>query len=224
MVRVGNTNKEGRMAIPATIRVVLVDDQQNMHMAIAGLLKTTDDICLVGQTYRGADAIQLCTMTKPDIVLMDVVMPGMSGAETTRTLVNQFSSLRVLALSSYSEYDYIKEMLDSGAIGYLVKDAIIEDLISTIRATYRGNTVLSPEVAQMVFSPPQSHELSDFDLTYREKQVLQLMAQGQTNLQIAQALSISQPTVRFHFNNILLKFNVETRSEALVIAAKNRLI
>jgi NarL family two-component system response regulator LiaR len=153
---------------------------------------------------------------------MDVVMPGMNGAETTRMLLEKFPHLRVLALSSYSEYEHIKEMLDSGAIGYLVKDALAEDLISTIHATHAGNMVLSPKIARTILSPPTTS--SDFELTERERQVLTLMAQGLTNGQIALLLSISQPTVRFHINNILLKFKVETRSEALVAAAKSHLI
>jgi NarL family two-component system response regulator LiaR len=207
----------------APIRVVLVDDHQHIHDVVISLLKSVDDVCLVGQAYRGDDAIQISQITRPDLVLMDVVMPGISGAETTRALLEKYPNLRVLALSSYSEYEYIKEMLDSGARGYLVKSAIAEDLINTIRAAYTGNTVLSPEIARTVFSPPTSKE-SDFDLTDRERQVLDLLAQGQTNHQMALALGISQPTVRFHINNILLKFKVETRSEALVVAAKHRLI
>ncbi len=205
------------------IRVVLVDDHQHIHDVVIRLLKSVDDIHLVGQAYRGDDAVQMCALVKPDIVLMDVVMPGFDGAETARILLERCPGLRILALSSFSEYEYIKEMLDSGAKGYLVKSAIAEDLINTIRATYTGNTVFSPEIARTILSPPPAKE-SDFDLTSREREVLALMAQGQTNAQIALALNISQPTVRFHFNNILLKFKVDTRSEVLVMAAKYRLV
>ncbi len=205
------------------IRVVLVDDHQHIHDIVISLLKSVDDIRLVGQAYQGDDALQICQMATPDLVLMDVVMPGASGSQTTRALLEKHPALRVLALSSYSEYEHIKEMLDSGATGYLVKNAIAEDLINTIRATHRGNTVLSPEVTRTLFAPP-SDQPPDFELTDRELQVLKLMAQGQTNGQIALALGITQPTVRFHLTNILLKLKVETRSEALVIAGKHRLV
>jgi NarL family two-component system response regulator LiaR len=204
------------------IRVVLVDDHQHIHDAVISLLKTVDDIRLVGQAYQGDDALQICQLATPDLVLMDVVMPGLNGSQATRALLKQNPAVRVLALSSYSEYEHIKDMLDSGATGYLVKNAIAEDLINTIRATHRGNTVLSPEVTRTLFAPPSDHP-PDFELTDRELQVLKLMAQGQTNGQIALALGITQPTVRFHINNILLKLKVDTRSEALVIAGKHHL-
>jgi NarL family two-component system response regulator LiaR len=206
------------------MRIIVVDDHQNIHDAITQLLKSASDIQLVGQAYRGEDAMRLCRMSRPDLVLMDVVMPGMSGVETTRALLKQQPGLKILVLSSFREYEYIKAMLDSGAIGYLVKDAIAQDLINTIRNTIHGNTVFSPDIARMVLDPPSDALTQDFGLTDRERQVLEHMANGLTNGQIAVALGISQPTVRFHANNILLKLNVETRSEALVLAAKNGLV
>jgi DNA-binding NarL/FixJ family response regulator len=204
------------------IRVILVDDHQHIHEVVIRILKLVDDIRLVGQAYRGDDAIRLCQLVKPDLVLMDVVMPGFSGAQATRLLLEKYPSVRVLALSSFSEYEYIKEMLESGAKGYLVKSAVAEDLVNTIRATNTGNTVLSPEIARVVFSPPASKE-TDFDLTDRTTSS-GLMAEGQTDAQIALALHITHSTVRFHFSNILLKFRVDTRSEMLVMAARYRIV
>jgi two-component system, NarL family, response regulator LiaR len=206
------------------IRIVLVDDQQNTHDAITGVLRGNQDIHLVGQAYNGNDAIQLCEITAPDLVLMDVVMPGTNAAETTQTLLAVFPGLKVLVLSSYQDYEYIKDMLDSGAIGYVVKTAITEDLIATIRDTVQGKMVLSPEIARQVLAPPSRNFDQEFNLTDREKQILILMSSGLTDGQIAVELNISQPTVRFHFNNILLKLGVETRSEMLVVAAKNNLV
>jgi two-component system, NarL family, response regulator LiaR len=205
------------------IRVILVDDQQTMHDIVAALLGTVDDIQLVGQVYHGADALKTCAMLQPDLVLMDVVMPGLSGPEVTAALLSRHPAVKVLAISSYHEYEHIRSMLDSGAIGYLVKGALAADLIDTIRATHRGNTVLSPEVVQTVLAPP-TDTTPDFGLTDRELQVLRFMAQGMTNAQVATALVISAPTVRFHLGNILIKFSVDTRSEALVLAAKNHLL
>lgn len=209
---------------PPTIRVLVVDDQPFVHDAVVTLLKNTPDIRLVGQAYSGPEALRCCQLTRPDLILMDVVMPGMSGAETTRQLMRLYPILKILVLSSYSEYEFIREMLDLGAIGYLVKDAIAHDLVNTIRSATQGNMVLSAKAAKVLLNPSLPSATSDFGLTERERQVLSLMAKGNTNGQIAHELSISEPTVRFHTNNILSKFNVETRSQALVLAAKNQLV
>ncbi len=154
---------------------------------------------------------------------MDVVMPGLSGAGATRAVLEAFPSIKVLVLSSFREYDNIKEMLDSGAVGYLVKDAIIEDLISAIHATHTGHTVLSQEAAKALLTPANA-SLPDYGLTDREVEVLRQMAEGNTDAQIAQALDISPSTIRFHQNNILHKMDVSTRSQALVTAARLGLI
>lgn len=210
--------------MPDPIRVLLVDDDTSIQQSIAALIRLTPDMELVGQAYNSDQAIQCCQSLTPDIVLMDVVMPGLNGVETTKQLCQLQPDLKVLALSSHTEYEYIKDMLDSGAIGYLVKSAIATDLMDTIRATVGGNTVFSPEVAQTILSPPAVTSSDDFGLTDREKQVLELIAAGHTNSRIATELNISPATVRFHFNNILIKFEVETRSEVLVLAAKNGLV
>jgi DNA-binding NarL/FixJ family response regulator len=204
------------------IRVALVDDQQHIHDAVQAVLRAVDDITLVGQAYGGEDALGLCQRTQPDIMLMDVVMPTMNGAEATQQVLGAFPALKVLVLSSFREYEYIKAMLDSGAVGYLVKDAIAQDLVPTLRSTASGNTVLSPDVVQTLLNP--TAPANDFGLTERELEVLQAMASGQTYTEIARALHISNPTVRFHVNNLLHKFNVVTRSEVLVLAARHGLV
>jgi len=206
----------------ALVRIVLVDDHEHIYTLVNTLLKATSDLRLVGHAFRGEDATSLCTNLQPDLVLMDVALPGMNGADATKAVLKAAPTTKVLILSSLRDYEHIKDALDSGAIGYLVKDAITEDLVTTIRTTMHGNTVLSPEVAQIVLNPPATP--SDFGLTERERQVLRLLAAGQTNAEIALNLNISQPTVRFHLTNILGKFEVDTRSEALVVAAKNNLI
>ncbi|MFW5748283.1 MAG: response regulator [Chloroflexota bacterium] len=207
------------------IRVLLVDDHPHIHDVVTRLLEAVDDILLVGQAYNGEDALRLCPKIAPDLILMDVVLPGMSGIEATQAVLERVPSVRVLVLSSYNEYEYIRAMLASGATGYLVKDALVDDLIMTIRSTIKGNTVLSPQVARLLIDPPSiTDHPPHFGLTERELQVLELLAQGYTNAQIAITLNISQPTVRFHLNNSLAKMNVDTRSEALVLAARTGLI
>lgn len=209
----------------APIKVVLVDDQQFVHEAVSALLRTCADIRLVGQAYNGQDALRLCEMTKPNLVLMDVVMPGMNAAETTETLLQKMPRLKVLVLSSYQEYEFIKTMLDSGAVGYIVKHSITEDLTATIRDCINGQTVLSPEIAEKVLHATQEtngHQAHqhDYNLTDREKQVLKLLGGGMSNDEIATELSITQPTVRFHLKNMIHKFGVDTRSEMMVLAKK----
>ena len=209
----------------APIRLLIVDDNQDIHDVVKHLVRAADDITIVGQAYDGDGGLALCLQKKPDLVLMDVVLPGMSGAATTTAILDALPEVKVLALSSYHEYEHIKTMLDSGVIGYVVKDGIAQDLIATIRSTMRGNTVLSPPVARTMFTRDAETEPgSAFNLTERELQVLALLAEGLTYSKIASELRISPPTVRFHLNNILDKLQVQTRSEALVIAAKNNLI
>lgn len=206
------------------IRVVIVDDQNSIQDGIVALLKRTSGFEVVGQAYTGEAALKLCAVAKPDIVLMDVIMPGMGGAETTRALLKRFPDMKILALSSFREAEQIREMLEAGATGYLAKDAISLDLIDTIRTSVQGNTVLSPEVRHALLDSPQTIPESGYGLTEREMQVLKLMAAGRTYQEIAAELVVSLPTVRFHVNNILAKFKVETRSEVLVISAKHGLV
>lgn len=207
------------------IRIVVVDDNRDIHDIVRLLLKDKQDIELVGQAYDGEAALKLCQIAKPDLVLMDVILPTISGAETTRTILSLLPATKVLALSSFHEYEYIQTMFESGASGYLVKAALSQDLVTTIHDTMQGNAVLSPQAARALFAPTrQPSDVPDYALTEREREVLKLMADGLTYSGIAHALSISAPTVRFHINNILEKMSVTTRSEALVLAAKYSLV
>jgi len=205
------------------IRVVLIDDDQRVHTLITELLRERTDIALVGQGFRGEEAVSICQIGRPNIVLMDVVMPGIDGAEATQCLLEAFPHIKVLVLSSYQEYEHILAMLNSGAISYLVKDALVDDLVDAILMTHQGNTVLSPSVKDVLISPTPLQK-NTFRLTERELDVVKLMGQGLTNRQIAGELKISSSTVSFHLNNILGKMGLQTRSEILVVAAKHNLI
>jgi len=204
------------------IRVVLVDDHIQMHKIVQVTLDATTDIKLVGQGANGAEGITLCKQYQPDIVLMDVVMPVMDGIEATKYLHERFPDLKILVLSSFHDHESVYAMLRNGAVGYLTKDSLAEDLVETIRATFQGKMVFSSEVGAQLVSSPQP--ATNFHLTDRELEVLVLLAEGLTNQQSAQRLSISQSTLKFHMNNIFEKLGVQTRSEALVLAAKNNLI
>jgi len=207
---------------PSPIRVILVDDHMQIHQIVQATLSSTSDIKLVGQGANGEDALYLCEHNNPDIILMDVVMPVMDGIQATKLLHRRFPSVKVLVLSSFHDHESVHTMLRNGAVGYLTKSTLAKDLIETIQATFQGKMVFSPDIVEQLVSQPQPS--MDFRLTDRELEVLVLLAEGLTNQQSAQRLSISVSTLKFHMNNIFEKLGVQTRSEALVIAAKNNLI
>ena len=204
------------------IRVVLIDDHFSIHDIVGTLLKQTPDIKLVGQGANGQDALDLCERVQPDIVLMDVVMPVMDGIQATELLSERFPSVKVLVLSSFQDHESVYAMLRNGAAGYLTKGTLSQDLVETIRVTCQGKMVFSEDIVEKLVSPPQP--AADFHLTDRELEVLVLLAEGLTNQQSARRLSISPSTLKFHMTNIYQKLGVQTRSEALVLAAKNNLI
>lgn len=206
------------------IRVLLIDDHRQVHQAVSTILATVDDIELVGQGSNGLEGINLCAELKPDLVLMDVVMPVMDGVAATAVIHEQFPNIKILVLSSFQDHESVYAMLRSGAAGYVTKSALTHELIDTIRTTQQGQVVLSPEVAERLLQQDPPKKIERFHLTDRELEVLVLMAGGQTMNQIAQDLVISPSTVKFHINNILAKLGVKTRSEALIVAAKNNLV
>jgi len=204
------------------IKVVLVDDHSQVHGIVQSIFAMTTEMKLVGQGANGKEGIMLCEQHQPDIVLMDVVMPVMDGIEATKVLQERFPDMKVLVLSSFQDHESVYTMLRNGAVGYLTKSALSEDLVSTILTTMEGKSVLSKDVLKQIMSPPK--EGKNFNLTKRELEVLLLLAEGLTNQQSARKLSISQSTLKFHMTNIYKKLDVQTRSEALVLAAKNNLI
>lgn len=206
------------------IRVVLIDDHRQLHEIVAALLRNVPDMALVGQGANGNDALNLCRELTPDVVLMDVLMPGMNGIEATRLIHERFPQIKVLVLSSYQDHESVYSMLRNGAVGYLIKGSLSQDLVHTIRTTHQGQAVFSPEVAARLINPPSTNSVERFRLTDRELEVLVLMAEGLTVNQMAQKLFISQSTVKFHTTNILDKLGVQTRSEALIFAAKHNLV
>jgi NarL family two-component system response regulator LiaR len=204
------------------IRVILVDDHIQMHRIVRATLEATPDIKLVGQGANGMEGIDLYEQLKPDIVLMDVVMPVMDGIEATKILHERYPDCKILVSSSFHDHESVHAMLRNGATGYVIKSSLAEDLANIIRATYQGKMVFSSEIGAQLMASPQP--MVDFHLTDRELEVLLLLAEGLTNQQSAWKLSISQSTLKFHMKNIYEKLGVQTRSEALVLAAKNNLI
>jgi two-component system, NarL family, response regulator LiaR len=206
------------------IRIVLVDDHLRVHEAVTTVLKSVEDIVLIGQGSNGAEALQLCEALQPDLILMDIVMPGMNGAEATRLIHQKFPNIKILVLSSLQDDESVHAMLENGAMGYILKGSLTSDLVDTLRTAYSGKSVFSKEITQVLMRVPPHEKSHDFGLTRRELEILKLMTEGLNNGEIAARLVISQSTVKFHITNIVQKMGVDTRAEALVVATKNRLV
>ena len=206
------------------IRVMLVDDHTMVRRGLATFLKAFDDLELAGESESGAAAIRLCGEIMPDVVLMDMVMPDMNGAIATRLIRQQFPHVQVIALTSFKEGDLVKNALEAGAIGYLLKDVSADELVKAIRAAHAGRATLSPEAAQALVETTNQPRAPGLDLTEREREVLALMVEGLNNTQIAARLTVSSSTVKSHVSNILSKLGVASRTEAVALALRSRLI
>lgn len=206
------------------IRVMIVDDHMMVRRGLATFLKVFDDLELAGEAESGEDAIQLCAKVLPDVILMDMVLPVMDGATATRAIRQQFPQIKVIALTSFKEGELIKNALEAGAIGYLLKDVSADDLIRAIRAAYSGRATLSPEAAQSLVETANLPPLPGLDLTEREREVLTLMIEGLNNTQIAGRLTVSPSTIKSHVSSILSKLGVASRTEAVTLALRNRIV
>jgi NarL family two-component system response regulator LiaR len=206
------------------IRVMLVDDHTMVRRGLATFLKVFDDLQLAGEAESGEAAIQLCAEVLPDVILMDMVMPGMDGASATRVIRQQFPGVQVIALTSFQKGELIKNALEAGAIGYLLKDVSADGLAGAIRAAHAGRATLSPEAAQALVETANLQPAPGHDLTEREREVLTLMIEGLNNKQIAGRLTVSPSTIKSHVSNILSKLGVASRTEAVTLALRNCII
>lgn len=205
------------------IRVMLVDDHAMVRRGLATFLKVYDDLQLAGEAESGAAAIQLCAEILPDVILMDMSMPGMDGATATHAIHKEFPHIKVIVLTSFKEGKLIKAALEAGAIGYLLKDVSADDLVWAIRAAHAGRATLSPEAAQALVESSNLPPVPGLDLTEREREVLTLMIEGLNNTQIAGRLTVSPSTIKSHVSNILAKLGVASRTEAVTVALRNEI-
>jgi len=206
------------------IRVMLVDDHTMVRRGLATFLKIFDDLQLAGEAASGEAAIQLCAEVLPDVILMDMMMPYMDGATATRAIRQQFPQVQVIALTSFKEAEHVKHALEAGAIGYLLKDVSANDLADAIRAAHAGRATLSPEAAQALVETSNQAPAPGLDLTKRELEVLTLMVEGLNNTQIAGRLTVSTSTIKSHVSHILSKLGTTSRTEAVTLALRSRLI
>jgi NarL family two-component system response regulator LiaR len=205
------------------IRVMLVDDHAVVRSGLSAFLMVFDDLKLVGEASNGAEAVQLCQELQPDVVLMDMIMPEMDGATATRLIRQSNPQVQVIVLTSFKEDELIHGALEAGAIGYLLKNVSADELVRAIRAAKTGRPTLSPEATQALIHPSSDSALGR-DLTSREREVLELMAKGLNNSQIAERLIVSRSTIRFHVSNVLSKLNASSRTEAVAVAIQNNLV
>jgi NarL family two-component system response regulator LiaR len=203
---------------------MLVDDHTMVRRGLATFLKVFEDLQLVGEAENGETAIQLCAEVLPDVILMDMVLPVMDGATATRAIRRQFPQVQVIVLTSFKEGELIKNALEAGAIGYLLKDVSADELVDAIRAAHAGRATLSPEAAQALVETTNQPRTYGLDLTEREREVLALMIEGLNNTQIAGRLTVSPSTIKSHVSNILAKLGVASRTEAVTLALRNRIV
>ncbi len=203
---------------------MIVDDHTMVRRGLSLFLKSYDDMLMVGEADSGAAAVEMCSSCSPEVVLMDMKMPGMDGVTATRLIHQQHPSVRILALTSFKEGNLIQNALAAGAIGYLLKDVSAEELVRAIRSARAGRPSLSPEAAEVLVQASKEPPRPGGDLTDREREVLVLMTQGLNNTQIAARLVVSPSTIKSHVSNILSKLSVTSRSEAVALALRLGLV
>lgn len=203
----------------APIRVLLVDDHPILLDGLVMLLECESDMAVVGQAANGEDAIALFEQHQPDIMLIDLRLPTISGIEVITTIRADYPQARIVVLSTYDTDEEIYQAVQAGARGYLVKGAASEELLKAIRTVHRNQTYIPPSASEKLL-----RRMTAPTLSAREREVLQLIAEGKTNPQISAELNVAESTVRFHISNILYKLGVRDRTQAIVQAVNQGLV
>ncbi|WP_447973683.1 response regulator [Nitrospira sp. Kam-Ns4a] len=215
------------------IKVLIADDHRVVREGLAAILKTKENIQVVGEAQDGQEAVEKARALMPDVILMDVSMPRMSGVEATRIIKREFPHIGVVALTMYEEQQYIFDLVRAGATGYLLKDTDSAQIVAAIRAIYRGESLIHPSVASKILAEfsllaqkgkGKKPTWVEHDLTEREITVLKLVADGKTNKEIANSLDLSEKTVKNHVRNIFHKLQVYDRTQAAILAIRKGLI
>ena len=210
------------------INVLIVDDHGIVRQGLRKYLDLHENITIVGEAENGFDALEKVNQFTPDIVLMDLVMPEMDGIEATQKIIATHPDIKVIVLTSFTEDDKVFSAIKAGAVGYLLKDISPPDLAKAIQAVHSGETHLHPDITKKLMNqfvnPKSEAEITPEDLTPREMEVLQLVAQGLSNKELAEELTISEKTVKTHLSSIYSKLNLSDRTQAAIYALKHDLV
>jgi two-component system NarL family response regulator len=214
------------------IKVLIADDHRVVREGLAAILKTKENIVVVGEAQDGHEAVEKARSLLPDVILMDVSMPRMGGVEATRQIKRESPHIGIIALTMYDEEHYIFDLVRAGATGYLLKDTDSAQIVVAIRAIYRGESLINPSVASKILAEfsllaqKKGKKASgvEHDLSEREITVLRLVAEGKTNKEIANSLDLSEKTVKNHVRNIFHKLQVYDRTQAAILAIRKGLI
>ncbi len=207
-----------------SIQVMVVDDHAMTRRGLAAFLRIHSDLELVGEAATGEEAIDLCRQINPDVVLMDMVMPGVDGAHATNVIKQRLPRTKVIALTSFQDDSLVQKALQAGAIGFLYKDVSADELASAIRAAHAGFSMLSPGATRTANKPVEPSPEQKYSLTARELEILRQMVAGLNNTMIAEELTVSPSTVKTHVSNILRKFEATSRAEVVGVAVRYKIV
>ena len=211
------------------IKVLVADDHTILRQGIKALLDNQEGIEVIGEAKDGREALEIIEETLPDVILMDIAMPGLNGLEATRRIKKKFPRMKVLVLTMYTNEEYIFQILNAGANGYLVKETAFQDLISAIKAVYKNEAFMSPSISKKVINSYIKRAQDDEEqtceiLTTREREILQLIAEGNSSKKIAEGLFISPKTVETHRTHIMDKLNIHNRTGLIKYAIRKGMV
>ncbi|MFL7891571.1 MAG: response regulator [Anaerolineales bacterium] len=211
------------------IRILLADDHRILREGIRALIEVQEDMQVVGEAEDGQETLKMVSQLNPDVVVMDIAMPLLNGLEATRQIRRDYPQAKVLILTMHENEEYIRQVLKAGALGYVLKDAAARDLLGAIRTVHQGEAVLSPAITRLVIEDylrwgDIRPEDTTNGLTTREREVLQLIAEGYTNKEIAEILSLSVKTIQSHRTNLMNKLDLHDRGELIKYAIQKKII
>jgi len=203
-------------------KILIIEDHADMRELLTWQVELMGFAALTAK--QGSEGLQKAQSENPELIILDIMMPGMDGAATTQAIKQQYPHMQIIALTSFQEGDMVKRAMQAGAIGYLLKNVSADQLMDAVRRAASGQSSLSPEAAQVLIQKVNEPAQLGHDITDREKEILALMVEGLSNADIAEKLFVSQSTVKFHVSNVLSKLGAATRTEAVALAVKNRLV
>jgi len=212
------------MTTQTPIRVMIVDDHNLVRDGIKLLLSTYDELEIVALAENGQQAIDFCSQANPDVILMDIVMPGIDGPSATERILQESPEVKIITLTSFLEEDLITRAINAGAVGYILKNVSAPKLVDTIKAAHLGQPTIDGRVAKVLLKASQEPAALGYDLTEREREVLALMVEGKTNKEIAEQLCLSPGTIRAYVSTILSKLGAGNRTEAATLALQNNIL